>query len=180
MDGNTAFGALSVLLFFFVPGYLLVRVLWPEWRLRGEKALERTLTTVALALVLSLALTILVGFVLGNAGLFYASASDPLLEAILAVLSLVLFGIGWWRGAFARTPPQPSPLAEAPLAGEEDAEEFTARWEEFARDERRLRHEIRVAGNKAPADAERARKALDDLLERRRSFERAREDSLRS
>ena len=148
---------LGVLLVFVLPGFALSRALFPEWRFRGPAGLLRAVETGAMSLVLSAAVTILGGFVLLNtpAG-FSATWSDPTLEGVLAGITVLGLAVAAYRGAFARVAPTARPLE--PLSGEEGGAEALARAEELAREERRLRHALRVA----PDDASAAR-LKDDL-----------------
>lgn len=170
----------ALALFFFLPGYLLSRALWPEWRLQGEKALERGVLTVTSALVFSTALTVLVGFYLGNVGLFQAGPGNPLLEEVLAALSALLLVIGWWRGAFSKTPPPAPSYARVPLAGEEDLEEYVQEMASLAQEERRLVHAIRTSGKTNLRERERMESELEALRTRRRAKEADREERLGS
>jgi uncharacterized membrane protein len=97
----------GVLLVFVVPGYAITKATFPEWRLRGPEALLRAVEIGTLSLVLSVTVTILVGFVLGAApgNYFQASWSDPLLEALLAAITGVALAAAVLRGAFRRVPP---------------------------------------------------------------------------
>jgi len=94
-------------LLFFLPGYAVARAVFPERRVRGPTAVGWVLELVALAFVLSVVLTVVVGYVLlaGTSGGFSASWSDPRLEVGLAAITLVAFVAGWLEGAYARTPP---------------------------------------------------------------------------
>jgi hypothetical protein len=139
---------IGVLLVFVLPGLALSRALFPEWRFRGPDGLVRVVETASLALILSVALTIVVGFgLLSSSAGFSASWSDPALEAVLGVITVVGFAVAWLRGAFARVPPAARPLE--PLGGEEGSAEALGRAEELLREERRLRHALRVAHDEA-------------------------------
>jgi Protein of unknown function (DUF1616) len=138
----------GLLLVFVLPGFALSRALFPEWRFRGPDGLLRVVETASLTLVLSVALTILVGFgLLNTPGGFSASWSDPVLEAILAAIAALGFVAAWLRGAFARIAPTSRPLE--PLGGEEGGAPALQRAEELLREERRLRHALRVAPDAA-------------------------------
>jgi membrane protein implicated in regulation of membrane protease activity len=178
MSTSPLFSVVALLLFFFVPGFLLMKALWPEWRFRGVKGLERGLTLVAGGVVLSVALTIIIGFYLGNTGLFQAGQGNPLLEEILAAISVVCLIAGWWRGAYSAKAPPESRLTEPPLYGEDDADSFGSTMEQIARDQRRIRHELRIAKRDDPREAERLQGELDSLASRQRAMEREREEHL--
>ncbi len=130
-------------LLFFVPGYAVTRAVFPEWRLSGPLALRRTVETVVLAFVLSVVLTVLVGYVLLSVapGGFRATWSDPLLEAGLAAVALVAAAVAALEGAFSRTPP-PSRRPEVE-AGERGAWEITVELEKLHAEERRLLRALR-------------------------------------
>ncbi len=164
----------GVPLLFFVPGYTIAKATFPEWRVRGPTALRRALEIGTLAFVLSVVLTVLAGELLLAAapGGFQANWTDPVLESVLAGVALVGLLAGWLRGAYARAAPTP-PVPE-PDAGEEGAWELTRRLEELGREERRLRHDLRVSD--AP-EAQRAaiRAEIDRLVGEQEALGRERE-----
>jgi uncharacterized protein DUF1616 len=134
---------LGLLLVFGLPGYAITKATFPEWRLRGPDGLLRAVEVGTLSLVLSVTVTILVGFVLGNlpGGLFQAGWNDPLLEAILAAIAGVALTVGALRGGFRRMPP-PAPGLEA-SPGEENPMALVRALEDSQRRARRLQHTIR-------------------------------------
>lgn len=144
----------GVLLVFALPGYGITKATFPEWRLRGANALLRAVEVGTLSLVLSVTVTILVGFVLGNlpGSFFQAGWSDPLLEAILAAISAVGLTIGVLRGGFSKVPPA-APALE-PSAGEEDPMALIRALEANQRHARRLEHALRQL---KPDDPQRSR-----------------------
>jgi MFS family permease len=158
-------------LLFFVPGYAVSRAIFPEWRLRGPEGTRRALETVVIAFVLSIVLTVLVGYLLLSAapGGFSAAWSDPLLEAALAAVAAVAAAVAWLEGAFARTPPAPRRLEERP--GEEGAWELTRDLDRLRGEERKLLRRLRAGDDPGAAPALRAR--LEEI-------ERAREERLRA
>lgn len=92
----------ALFLIFFLPGYLLVQALFPR---KDELDLDFDwLYRLALGIGLSIVLTILVGFGLNSlgvneeTGMGYVTAGPITLS--LVALSLVLFLIAWFRGAF--------------------------------------------------------------------------------
>ncbi len=174
VGANLAEEAAGLLLVFFVPGYTLTKATFPEWRLRGSDALLRLLETVTLALVLSVVLTLLVGYALLAAapGGFQAYWSDPLLEACLAGIAAVGFAFGWVRGAYRREPP-PDPASEGE-AGEDRAWELTRELERLGREERRLSHLLRTLGND-PAATGQFREELDHVRSMRAELQERRE-----
>jgi uncharacterized membrane protein len=159
--------AIGLPILFFVPGYTLTKALFPEWRVRGETALQRALEIAVLAFVLSVVLTVLVGWTLLSVapGGFQAEWSDPLLQTILAGIALVGFVAGWVRGAYAHDPPVRVVPTED--VGEEGAWELTRRLEELAREQRRLEHRLRVSS----ADGEERVSLQQDIDRLRREQE---------
>lgn len=160
---------LGLLLVFGLPGYAITKATFPDWRLKGPEALLRAVEVGTLSLVLSVGVTILVGFVLGNlpGGLFQAGWNDPLLEAVLGGITAVALVVGVLRGAFAREPP-PAAVPEA-SPGEEDPVALVRRLEATNREIRRLRHQLRTLRREDPerspleaelADAERRSQEL--------------------
>lgn len=133
------------LLVFFVPGFFLTRALFPEWRLRGPAALRRLIETLTLSFVLSVTLTVLVGYLLLTVapGGFQAYWSDPVLEAMLSGVAVVAFGAGVLRHAYAREAPAARPLTE-PEPGGSGAWELTRELDRLGREERRIRHALRT------------------------------------
>jgi hypothetical protein len=179
MDGVSVVEAIvGGLLVFFVPGYALTRATFPEWRLGGPAGSLRLLEIVALAFVLSVVLTVLVGYVLLAAGPtgFQAAWSDPVVEATLAGVALVAFVAGWFRGAYRSSPPARAATTDA----DREAEPFELlhRLDLLAREERRLRHRLRTRGADH-AEQQQIERQLEELrievteLRRRREAEYA-------
>jgi Protein of unknown function (DUF1616) len=159
----------GLLLVFALPGYAITKATFPEWRLQGPEALLRAVEIGTLSLVLSVAVTILVGFVLGvlPGNYFLAGWSDPLLETVLAAITGIGLVAAVLRGAFHRLPPsapatEPDPGEEAPFA-------LTRALEADRREARRLRHAIRAL--KAD-DPQRSRLEEELLATERRTQER--------
>jgi|HubBroStandDraft_1064217.scaffolds.fasta_scaffold333812_2 hypothetical protein len=174
VGANLAEAMAGLFLVFFVPGYTLTKATFPEWRIRGPDALLRLVETVTLALVLSVVLTILVGYVLlaGAPGGFQAYWSDPVLETSLAAIAVVAFVFGWFRGAYRRDPP-PAPTLETD-AGEEGAWELTRELERLGREERRLNHLLRTRGGD-PVAAGQVRDELNNIRSLRAQLQERRE-----
>jgi hypothetical protein len=158
MSANPAEVAAALLLLFFVPGYTLTKATFPEWRVRGPEATLRLLEIATLAFVLSVGLTVLVGYFLlvGGPSGFQAYWSNPVLEEILGGIALAGFVVGWARGAWRREPTRPA-TPEAP--DERGAWELVEALDELRRDERRVRHALRVA----PAGSSQARDLQREL-----------------
>ncbi len=115
----------SILLIFFIPGFFLIQALFPR---RNELDEEYDfLYRIVLGIVLSIVITTFDGFILGSLGVNPATGKGywdtPFIFGSLIGISIVLFVIGWYRGAYpllGRRPPDVSPL-EIP---EKDKEEF--------------------------------------------------------
>lgn len=100
---------LGIALLFFAPGYFLLHALFPGRRYFGPFHL---FALPALSVVVSVAITILVGTILGflpapngGRGWFQGAQSfdgdgAPVLEVTLGAIALALFALGWWRGSF--------------------------------------------------------------------------------
>ncbi len=161
MSANGAEVVAGALLLFFVPGYTVAKATFPEWRIRGEVATLRLLEIVTLSFVTSLGFTILVGYGLLAAGPsgFQAVWSDPLLEAFLAGIAVVGFGVGWFRRAYARDPPHPT-LPEP--TGDADTWRVVQQLDQLRREERRVRHGLRQTTAGSP-EATRLRSELDRI-----------------
>jgi uncharacterized membrane protein len=162
------------LLLFFVPGYAVTKALFPEWRVRGPAGARRLVEVVTLSFVTSVGLTVLVGYGILNLapGGFAAAWSDPLLEAVLAAVAVVAFAAAFARGAFARTVP---PGPERRETGEEGSWELSRELDRLSRDERRLRHEMRVAAL-TPSETARLSAELDSVRAEREALQRKREE----
>jgi Protein of unknown function (DUF1616) len=164
----------GLLLVFALPGYGITKATFPEWRFRGPDALLRVVEVGTLSLVLSVTVTILVGFILGNlpGNFFQAGWSDPLLESILAAITAVALVVALVRGGFSRiAPPGPAP---EPSPGTEDPMRLVRALEENQRHARRLQHTLRQL---KPDDPERARveAELADTLRRTKELRANRE-----
>ncbi len=145
----------GALLLFFLPGFTVARAVFPEKRFRGSAGLRGALELTVLAFVLSVVLTVLVGYVLLSVapGGFSATWESPSLEVALGAIAVVGFGVGAVRGAYARRPP-PTPVAGAG-PGEEGAWELSRKLDRLAADRRIARR--RSAGAPEAASAELAR-----------------------
>jgi hypothetical protein len=163
----------GALLLFVLPGLAWTRALFPEWRYRGPLAITRAIETATAAFVMSLAVTILVGFALtfNASGPFPATWSDPVLEFALAAIAAVGFVLAYFRGAFDRIPPvaptpEPSPGADAPTVILEELAELRT-------SERRLRHRLRQRGlganerERIEAELGTVERKVEDLRRRR-------------
>jgi hypothetical protein len=155
MSGTPLYESLvGLALVFFLPGYFTTKALFPEWRVRGPDGLTRLVEIITLGFVLSVVLTIVLGYgllLLGPNG-FQASWSDPALESILAAVAAVALVAGLFRHAYAREPPPPS--GDGPDPGGEGAWELLRELEALRREERRLQHRLRVARGDSGASAQ--------------------------
>lgn len=142
----------AVLLTFVVPGLLLVNVLYPR---RGELDREYDLLyRLTLGIVLSIAVTVLWGFLLNSLGVNEATGfgyvQTPYIAAGLIGLSVLFFVLGWWRGAYpwmARLHPSlarmPKPGPESLLTDDEKDHRVRMKLESLAEDRERLRRTIK-------------------------------------
>jgi hypothetical protein len=162
------------LLLFFAPGYALTRALFPEWRLRPPSALRRLVETLTLSFVLSVVLTVIVGYALLSwaPGGFQAFWSDPVLEGFLFAITLVGLGAAAVRGAFAKEPP--APPSDEPGSGEEGAWALSLELERLHREERRILHALRTPKQSA-SEADALRERLKEVQARRTDLARRRE-----
>jgi uncharacterized protein DUF1616 len=165
------------LLLFFVPGFFTTRALFPEWRFRGSAALRRLVESLTLSFVLSVTLTVLVGYLLLAVapGGFQAYWSDPVLEAVLAGVAVAAFGAGVLRGAYSREVPARRAAEVDP--GGSDAWDLTRELDRLRREERRLNHALRASPDGAEEREIRERltkvEADTEALRRRREAEYA-------
>jgi Protein of unknown function (DUF1616) len=168
---NLALALVGALLVFALPGYALTKSVFPEWRVRGARALLTAVELGTMSFVLSITLTVLVGFFLLNAspGGFQATWNDPVVELVLAGITAIGVVVAYRRGAFAREPPAaPAVEEERGLSGGWEA---MRRMDQLAREERGLRRSLtriapgseeerqvrsRLAGVQAEASAVRA------------------------
>lgn len=87
---------LGLLLVFFLPGFTLMRMLFPRAEeLDTEMGL---LFQMVIGSVMSVVIAVLIGFVLGNPSLQAFTAGN--LWVVLGGMSLLFFIYGWWRGAY--------------------------------------------------------------------------------
>ena len=84
----------AIVILFFLPGYTFITMLFPK---RGELDLEYDqLYRIGLGMGMSIVIAILVGYVLGYYGLFYANY----LWIVFINLSLLFFLVGFYRGGY--------------------------------------------------------------------------------
>lgn len=142
---------LSLLLIFFLPGWLLVNALFPR---KGELDREYdTLYRIAIGVVMSIVVVVLYGFGLNSLGVGASGigyfVSDNLWLGLSAI-SFALFWIGWWRGAYpglARISPAlarlPPPEPQSILARDAVDRKTMLRLRELAAERETLRRRIR-------------------------------------
>jgi hypothetical protein len=172
MSASLLEALLGGLLIFVLPGLGLSRALFPEWRFRGDAGAVHAVETFTLSVVLSVAVTILVGFALLNLPVgFSAVWANPTIELLLVLVTVPSFAVAWWRGAFASQAPV-GPSLE-PMGGEEGGAEAIARAESLARESRRIRHALRV--NSAGTDLGRLREELETIEQEARRLGEQRE-----
>jgi hypothetical protein len=136
---------LGLLLVYFLPGFGVVRAMFPERRVFRPLSLRTLVEELTASLVLSVALAILIGFVwLGTSTGVQASWSQPLVELTLGLIGLVGLALAAFRGSFARIPP--TATEPEPSPGEAGAFELIRSLDQIAREERRLTHRLRVVG----------------------------------
>lgn len=164
----------GLLIVFFLPGYVVTKALFPEWRIRGAARLRRLIEVVTLSFLLSVVLTVLVGYfeLTFAPGGFRAYWTDPVLEVSLLAIALVAVVLGWFRGAYRVEPPTGTP--STPHPGDEGAFELTHRLDLLAREERRIRHALR-ASSPDPTERSRLEARLEDMANETLELERRRE-----
>jgi hypothetical protein len=170
-----ALAPVGFLLVFLLPGYAVTKAVFPEWRVRGPAAGIRAVEIGTLSLVVSVALTVVVGFgllALPGAGLA-AYWSDPVLEVTLGAIALVALVVGAFRGAYRREPPA-GPTPE-PSPGSENGWELVTRLDSIERTRRRLEHQLRVQGD-SDRRAQEWRNEIQRLDDEATRIRRAREE----
>ncbi len=175
MSANPVEVAVGIPFLFFLPGYLVTKAVFPEWRIRGPEATLRLIEVVSLGFVLSVVLTVLVGYaLLGSPGGFAASWGDPVLESALGGIAIAAFVGGLARGAYRAQ--APSSTREREDDGEEGAWELSRELDRLAREERRLEHSLRVAAS-AASDRASIEGELEAIRRERIALERGREET---
>jgi hypothetical protein len=167
----------GLLLLFLAPGFFLLNALFPGRRYFGP---FHPVALPLLSVVVSVGVLVVVGSILGflpgsptgdGRGWFQGSQSGaPILEATLGALSLALFAVAWWRGAFPLLGRRAEYPAQPPERGE--PEEVT-----ILRDLRLEEERLRKEGKRVRARAQESRdpgvrtalsEAADDLDRERR------------
>lgn len=178
-DGAIAQAILGGLLIFVLPGFTITKAVFPEWRVLKRGALRRLAELVTLSLVTSVALTVLMGYVLLAAapGGFQAFWSDPVLEIALAAITVVAFAFGLARQAYSRTPPPTTLPSPRPPDLEEKAWDVSGQLDRLQREERRLLRSLRRASADG-SDAAELRQRLEEIRAETAAAGRAREGEI--
>ena len=168
------FLVVGILLVFVLPGYTTTKALFPEWRVRGPDAGLRAVEILSLTLVTSVGITVLAGFALlalPGAG-FAASWSNPVLEVVLAVITVAALLGGLVRGAYGGNPPPARELEPSP--GSDDGWPIVERLHSLDRERRRVLHAMRTRPGSAE-EATRQRAVLEQLDREAETLRRQRE-----
>ncbi len=143
----------ALLLTFVLPGLFLVNLLFPR---RGELDREYdAVYRITLGIVLSIAVTVLWGFLLNSlgvqnpaTGIGYVQA--PYIAAGLIGLTVAFFVVGWWRGAYpwlGRVHPSltrmPKAAPDSLLTEEAKDHRTRMKLEDLAAERERLRRTIK-------------------------------------
>jgi len=144
----------ALVLLFFLPGFLLINALYPR---KGELDREYdALYRLTLGIVLSIAVTVFWSFFLNSLGINEATGLGyvvgPNIAGGLIGLSIVFFGLGWWRGAYpwmARVHPSlarvPKPGPGELLTEDERDHRVRLKLQQFAEKREALRRAIKDA-----------------------------------
>jgi hypothetical protein len=164
MDPNPFQVAFGLILIFFLPGYLLVKALFP-----GKNELDKEynlIYEIGLGMGLSIVIAILDGFLLGSLhqligfrtvdGREVGYFDTPYIVTSLLLICLLLFIAGWYRGAFpwmGRLHPGLArvPASEKPQARKERMDAVIIKIWELSRQRERLRRDLRDSERKARA-----------------------------
>ena len=139
---------LGLLLTLFIPGYTLVQALFPR---KGELDEEfDNLYRFTLSIALSIALVIVMGFFLGHPDVRLFTFWPIVLT--LSSISIILFVMGWWRGAYLwvgilfprllRIPPGLKPETEE-LMEDKNVSEVLLEIQSLAYERRELKRKIK-------------------------------------
>jgi len=193
---------LGLLLIFFLPGYLLVKALFPG---RNELDKEYNLIyEIGLGMGLSIVVAILDGFFLGSLhqlvgfrtvdGAEKGYFDTPYIVSSLLIICMLLFIAAWYRGAFpwmGRLHPSLTrvPASENPKARHERMDGLIKQLWDRSREREKLRREVRDFERKARAHGssmkvhyrkrlEESRKRLDEVDKQMKELEDKRADEL--
>lgn len=164
MDINPLQVVFGLILIFFLPGYLLVKSLFP-----GKNELDKEynlIYEIGLGMGLSIVIAILDGFMLGSLhqligfrtvdGRPVGYFDTPYIVSSLLLISLLLFILAWYRGAFpwmARVHPGLArvPASERPAARKGRMDALILEIVGLSRERERLRREVRDSERKSRA-----------------------------
>ena len=188
----------GIVLIFFLPGYMLIKALFP-----GNKDLDKeynTLYVITLGMAMSIVITILSGFVLGSIPPDSSGKGYFKLEYIvgnLLVITCVLFVAAWYRGGFpimGRLHPSllrvpKSEKAKFKKSSDERVDELVLEFKELARRRERLKRDILDSERKMRAQSsamrdhykrkvERLKEELEKVKERIKELEELRAEEL--
>ena len=183
MDINPLQVAFGLILIFFLPGFLLVKALFPG---RNELDKEYNLIyEIGLGMGLSIVIAILDGFMLGSLhqligfrtvdGREVGYFDTPYIVSSLLLISLALFIAAWYRGAFpwmGRLHPGLArvPASERPEGRKKRLDGLIMKIWELSRERERLRREVLDSERKARSHGAEMRayykKKLGELRER--------------
>ncbi len=155
------------LLIFVLPGFTIAKAVFPERRLATPQGVRWAIELAALSLVLSVVLTVVVGYglLVGAPGGFTAAWSDPLLEVVLAAITLVAFAVGWLEGAYAREAPvRPGPPPET------DPWELTQSLDRLQRERRGLERQLRALAPSSTEDGDGLRRRIEAIAAQERTL----------
>lgn len=125
----------GILLLFFAPGFALLHAVFPGRRYFGP---FHPLAMPAMSVVMSSAITVVVGSALGFLGLFQGlQTGAPYLELALGTIAIAASGVAWRRGAF----PLLGRAAEYDNVGERGEPEEVTMLRDLRLEEERLRKE---------------------------------------
>jgi len=164
MDPNPLQVAFGLILIFFLPGYLLVKALFPG---RNELDKEYNLIyEIGLGMGLSIVIAILDGFLLGSLhqligfrtvnGRQVGYFDTPYIVSSLLLICLMLFMAAWYRGAFpwmGKLHPSLArvPASEKPKALKERMDKLIIELWDLSRQRERLRLALRDSERKGRA-----------------------------
>ncbi|MBM4250038.1 MAG: DUF1616 domain-containing protein [Euryarchaeota archaeon] len=193
---------LGLILIFFLPGYLLVKALFP-----GKNELDKEynlIYEIGLGMGLSIVIAILDGFFLGSLhqligfrevdGAEKGYFDTPYIVSSLLVICLLLFVVAWYRGAFpwmGRLHPSLTrvPASEKPQARRERMDRLITELWDLSRERERLRREVRDSERRSRAHGsemrahyrkrlEQSRKQLEEVDRKMKELEDRRAEEL--
>lgn len=154
----------SIVLFFFLPGLLLVQALYPSRREidRADDLLFRLFLTPILSVLINGSLLLMLAAIPPDSeGQGYVRS--PFIEISILSVSAILFTVGYWRGAYPFLGRRAPPAAEDVLSIEDRVlfDEFEARKRVIERVLERLRSHYSESPSE---DVERRIKTIESVL----------------